>query len=241
MLSDHRRHLHRTATGTAVEAADIALSERLSRHRHHPVVQGLAAANKLADQMPLLGLSAAVLLFGWGAGDRRAVRAGTRMAAALGAAAAGKYALKKLVSRTRPNVLHEHGRYEVEPLGPDTGPWHSFPSGHTAGSVAVARAAAREYPGAAVPLLGTAGAVGAAQLPLGAHHLSDVLAGLAVGLAAEAATDRVLEALARRRGPLGRLARLVLPRPPGVQRALAAAAWSPPPLARRIERLRRLG
>jgi membrane-associated phospholipid phosphatase len=62
---------------------------------------------------------------------------------------------------------------------------NAFPSGHTAGAVAVAQAVAHEAPGAAGSLRLAAGAAGALQVPRGAHYLTDVIAGAAVGWLAE--------------------------------------------------------
>jgi membrane-associated phospholipid phosphatase len=92
-------------------------------------------------------------------------------------------------------VLLEEGRYEVEPFGPDEGEWHSFPSGHTAGSVAVARAVGRVYPQARTAVYGGAAAVALIQIPRGAHYPADVAAGTVVGLVAEAAINRVADYL----------------------------------------------
>ena len=72
-----------------------------------------------------------------------------------------------------------------------------FPSGHTAGAVAVARACARHYPPARAPAYAWAAGVAAAQVPRCAHYPSDVAGGALVGLAAEAAADRLLLALVR--------------------------------------------
>src|SRR3954468_11264406 len=78
---------------------------------------------------------------------------------------------------------------------PDQGPWHSFPSSHTAGGVALARAVVRGWPGARWPAYAGAAAVGPVQVPRGAHYPSDVLAGVVVGIAAEAVVHRLVPAL----------------------------------------------
>ena len=76
----------------------------------------------------------------------------------------------------------------------------SFPSGHSAGAIAVARAFAREYPEYRAPALGAAGLIALAQIPRCAHYPSDVGAGLAVGVAAEAAVAALWPAAAESRG-----------------------------------------
>lgn len=187
----------RVEPGSAAEEADVELAARLAGRKDHPLMRALGAASEVGDQPPLLLLCGGLLAYGVLAGDRRATQAGGRMLAALLLATGVKAGLKRLVSRTRPNVLLDEGRYEVQPLGPDEGPWHSFPSGHTAGSVAVARAAARVYPEARWGAYAGAAAVALIQVPRGAHYPVDVAAGALVGLAAEAVVDEV----ARRLGP----------------------------------------
>lgn len=100
-----------------------------------------------------------------------------------------KTGLKRLVSRTRPNVLLDDGQYELEAFGPDEGSWQSFPSGHTAGSVAVARALGRAYPQARTAAYAGAAAVALVQIPRGAHYPADVVGGAVVGVLAEAAIN----------------------------------------------------
>ncbi|MDB5511269.1 MAG: phosphatase family protein [Enterovirga sp.] len=128
----------------------------------------------------------------------KVAEAGARMLGSVLLATALKSAVKRLVSRTRPNVLLDEGIYAVEPLGPDEGPWHSFPSGHTADATAMARALARVYPGATLPAYGAALAIGAVQVPRGAHYPVDVAAGLVVGAAAEAIVHQAARAAHKR-------------------------------------------
>jgi membrane-associated phospholipid phosphatase len=160
-------------------------------------VRGLGTMSEVGNQPPLLALSGAVLAFGVLAGNRRATQAGIRMVGSLVLATLIKTGLKRLIARTRPNVLLQEGRYEVEPFGPDEGPWHSFPSGHTAGSVAVARAAGRIYPEVCPVAYTAAAAIALVQIPRGAHYPADVAACAIVGLAAEAAVDRIAHHLLR--------------------------------------------
>jgi membrane-associated phospholipid phosphatase len=189
--------LGRTHVQTASDAedTDVAIAAHLASRRDHPVVRSLGTMSEVGDQPPLLVLSGAVLAFGVLAGNRRATQAGIRMVGSLVLATWIKTGLKRLVARTRPNVLLQEGRYEVEACGPDEGPWHSFPSGHTAGSVAVSRAAARIYPEARTAAYTAAAAIALVQIPRGAHYPADVAAGAIVGLVAEAAVDRVIQHL----------------------------------------------
>jgi membrane-associated phospholipid phosphatase len=168
-----------------VEEADIAIAERLGAHRHHPVVRGLGALSEIADQAPSLAACGALLAAGMVFGKPRIAEASARMLASVLVAAAMKSAVKNLVARTRPRVLLEEDRYEVQTLGPDGGDWHSFPSGHTAGAVAAARGLARAYPEAAMPAYGAAAIIGAVQIPRAKHYPLDVAAGAVIGVVAE--------------------------------------------------------
>lgn len=182
---------HDSAATGPIEAADIAVATSLARHRDHPAMRAVGAVSELADQPPLIVGAGALLALGLARGDRRLAEAGGRGLASVLVATLIKGGIKRLVGRTRPNVLMDEGDYEVRALAPNEGPWHSFPSGHTAGATAVARAVVRVYPGARLPAYGAAVAVGLVQLPRGAHYPIDVAAGLVVGIVAEAVVDRL--------------------------------------------------
>ena len=64
----------------------------------------------------------------------------------------------------------------------------SFPSGHSAGAIAAARAFSREFPEYGAVAIGGAGVIAASQVPRCAHYPTDVAAGIAIGLVAEALT-----------------------------------------------------
>jgi undecaprenyl-diphosphatase len=69
---------------------------------------------------------------------------------------------------------------------------NSFPSGHTAGAVAVAQAVAHESTAAGLPLQAAALGVAAMQPRRGKHYVSDVVAGAAIGWASERAAGALL-------------------------------------------------
>lgn len=139
--------------------------------------------------------------FGWGALrlvlDQRTDRRGAwvaagGLAATLGLeSAAVNVGLKGLVRRPRPVAQTRAGR-EFRTT--------SFPSGHAASSFAAATFLGRG--GEWAPLFGVAVTVTSSRVILGVHHLSDVVAGAAVGvgfgLAGRAATRRVEEYLVAR-------------------------------------------
>jgi membrane-associated phospholipid phosphatase len=76
----------------------------------------------------------------------------------------------------------------------------SFPSGHSAGAAAVASAFARDFPEYRTQAYAAAGLIALAQVPRCAHYPSDVGAGIAIGIASDAAVAEGLEAL-RLAGP----------------------------------------
>lgn len=174
-----------------IEQADVAAAAKAGEQRHHPVVRAAGALAKGADQPPMFTLASAVLGAGMALGSRRTAEAGGRMLIALTVATAVKAAIKASVVRTRPNVLWDEGRYETGVWGPNEAPWNSFPSGHTANAVSVARAVARVVPEARPALWAAAAVAGGVQVPRGAHHPLDVAAGAVVGLVAEVVADRV--------------------------------------------------
>lgn len=171
---------------TRLEAADIASAVSLARAKDRPAVRALARASEIGSWQALFALSAATLAWGLVSRDRRLADAGRGMLQAGILASLVKTTVKRTVHRTRPNVLMDEGLYARGRPGTGIGPWQSFPSGHAALSVAVARAAGRAYPEfAGVASLGAAGVV-AVQVVRGAHFPADVLAGALIGLAAEA-------------------------------------------------------
>lgn len=189
-----------------VEKADVTAAAYLGRFRDEPVVKAAGHASELADQPPMFALSGGVLALGLATGDARLAGTGARMLAALALATGAKAAVKAVVARTRPHKALDEGRYESGLLGPNEGPWNSFPSGHTANAVAVARVVSRAYPGAVGPAAMAAAFVGLIQVPRGAHYPIDVAAGALVGWAAEEISHRALAPLEDLGRPWGRRA-----------------------------------
>jgi membrane-associated phospholipid phosphatase len=104
--------------------------------------------------------------------------------------------LFKLSGRMRPKLLLEQGLYGFEPftMGYD---YRSFPSGHATTCGAALMALALAFPRWRWPLLAIAVAIAATRVAITAHYLSDILAGLALGMACALAAD----AIWRRRWP----------------------------------------
>ena len=165
-----------------------------ARELFAPVADSAAGAvlhpiSKLADQPQLRAISAALIVAGIFARNQRLTRAGSRMIMAHEAATFAKDTIKTDVERTRPrsagskrDAKPRKGKRQAKEVT-------SFPSGHTSGAIAVARAFSREFPEYAAPALGAAAFLALLQVVRDAHYPTDVLAGVAVGLAAEKGTD----------------------------------------------------
>ena len=177
-----------------VARADEALTHRAARLRDRPLMKLFATLLEGADQPPLIAASAGTLAIGLLARRGDLARGGARMLASHLLATGAKLAVKHQFDRTRPSEAIEHGhRFERGDEGGHAE--KSFPSGHTAGAVAVARAAAHEIDGAAIPATLGAVVVAAGQAPAGNHYLSDVVAGAVIGWASEAVVGAVFDRL----------------------------------------------
>lgn len=182
------------------ERIDAALAHAAAKHRDRPAVRAAAFVAEIADQPPLITVCVATAAAGAVLGKPRLLRAGLRMLASELLATGVKSVVKRYVARTRPNKMLEDGRYalhaDVEGEKRE-GPWSSFPSGHTAGAVAVARAFTREYPEAAPAMAAAATFVGLVQPVSGAHFPSDVAVGGVVGFASEGLVNAAANAVRR--------------------------------------------
>ena len=186
----------------ALLAADAAAAEAALPYQGSPAMEALGRFASLGDQPPLRTLCAATIAAGLAGGNRRLARAGLRMLVAHTLATLAKDFVKLRVDRTRPRSKGERGKDHVPRPGRHTAKeTTSFPSGHSAGAAAVARAFARDYPEYAAPAYAAAGALALAQIPRCAHYPTDVGAGLAIGLAAEAAVDIGLRLVEERPSP----------------------------------------
>jgi membrane-associated phospholipid phosphatase len=173
----------------ALMDADAAAMEAVEPYADHGAVKALSWYSELGDQPQMLALSGGLLGLGLVRGDGRMARAGLRMIAAHLLATGAKNFIKRRIDRTRPRSKSGPSGHHMKPGRRHAKEETSFPSGHSAGAIAVARAFSREYPGYRAPALGAAGLIALAQIPRCAHYPSDVGAGLAIGLAAEAAVN----------------------------------------------------
>ncbi|MEV6520866.1 phosphatase PAP2 family protein [Longispora sp. NPDC051575] len=162
--------------------------ERLMRQvasAHSPVLDkvlptlGRAANNSLL----WMGVAGALAL----TGNPRARRAAMRGLAAVAITSASVNLFGKgLTGRRRPSpeAVPLSRRLRRAPITT------SFPSGHSASAAAFATGVALELPGVAAPVAVAAAAVAASRVFTGAHHPSDVVAGVAIGVGVGLATRR---------------------------------------------------
>lgn len=155
----------------------------------------VATIGKLGDQPELRTLSAMVIAGGLLGGNRRLFRAGIRMLLAHELATLGKDLVKEQFDRTRPHSAKSRREQAVKPGKHTAKTMTSFPSGHSAGSTAVARAFARDYPQHQAPALAAAATVSAMQVPRLNHYPTDVAAGMVLGVVSEAIASAVLPEL----------------------------------------------
>ncbi len=185
---DARRNLDRALERVA--RADAKIVDAVEPHRETPPVKALSFASKIGDQPPLRTLSASLILAGLLASNARLARAGARMLLAHELATVAKNFVKDRVDRTRPRSAQSLSDRKMRAGRNPTKEESSFPSGHSAGALAVARAFSREFPEYQGLAHTAASLVAIAQVPRCAHYLTDVGAGLVIGAAAEAVINQ---------------------------------------------------
>jgi undecaprenyl-diphosphatase len=114
-------------------------------------------------------------------------RLGLAALLANGASHAVVHVLKRVVARPRP--CDSDGRALALVALPDP---FSFPSGHAAAATAVAATLTLREPNLGFALVPLAVAVAASRVALRVHHVTDVVAGAALGLGAAVGVTRLL-------------------------------------------------
>jgi membrane-associated phospholipid phosphatase len=184
-----------SAAGRKLVRADRKTAQAVLPYEGSLPIRMLGHVADLGDQPPLRFLCAALIAAGLVSGNRRLAGAGARMLVAHTMATWAKDFVKHRVDRTRPSSSGKPGKDSKPRPGHDHAKEEtSFPSGHSAGAAAVARAYARDYPEHAVPAHAAAALLALAQIPRCAHYPTDVGAGVAIGVAAEWAVERARRA-----------------------------------------------
>src|SRR5579859_1042681 len=158
-----------------IERRDHRVMRRLNRWRAPRWVRyWMIAATRLGDGW--LWYSLALILLVVGGPQRYAAVSASALAAIVGV---GVFKLlKRLSHRQRPCQLEPHCWSKVLP--PDR---FSFPSGHTMTAFSIALVVSYFYPSLEGPLFFLAISIGISRVVLGMHFLSDVLAGMVLGVA----------------------------------------------------------
>lgn len=167
-----------------LEQRDIETAEAAGRERHRPLVRWAGWASEIADQPQLASLCGFTMLAGIATGRPSLAGTGLRMLLAHGLATAAKGWIKNRVRRSRPNVVIDGGRYDRDAGKTKDPKERSFPSGHTAGAIAVAGVVAWRHPAMAAPALALAATASLVQLPRAKHYPSDLAAGALIGVVA---------------------------------------------------------
>src|SRR5262249_40101705 len=158
-----------------IERRDHRVMRRINRWRAPRWIRiWMIAATRMGDGWIWYALGLLILGFG---GEERFVAVGSAWLAALVGVLVFK-GLKKLSQRPRPCQIEPHCWSKVLP--PDQ---FSFPSGHTMTAFSVALVISYFYPGMEGPLYFLAFSIGISRVMLGMHFLSDVLAGVVLGVA----------------------------------------------------------
>lgn len=169
--------------------ADAAAAKRLAEVGDSVWLDRISS---LADQPQMRTLCAALIAAGLAGGRRsgygpKLARAGVRMLIAHELATFAKDRVKQRIERRRPRSRRNGHDHKPRPGRRTDKELTSFPSGHAAGASATARALAREIPALTPVATLVGGTLALLQLPRSAHYPTDTAAGLAIGLAAEAA------------------------------------------------------
>src|SRR5688572_22351420 len=135
-----------TETVQRIAERDKEIADKAGEYSETPPVRVLSRVAKLGDQPELRLISGSVIVAGLLLRRGRLFRAGVRMLLAHEAATAAKDLIKSRVDRTRPHSANSKEDAKPKPGRKQAKRFRSFPSGHSAGSVAVAQAFAREYP-----------------------------------------------------------------------------------------------
>ncbi|HKT47504.1 MAG TPA: phosphatase PAP2 family protein [Candidatus Acidoferrales bacterium] len=157
-----------------IERRDHRVMRRINRWRAPRWIRiWMIAATRMGDGWIWYGLGLLLLAFG---GAQRFAAVGAAGLAAITGVFVFKL-LKRLSHRPRPCHLEPHCWSKVLP--PDQ---FSFPSGHTMTAFSIALVISYFYPGLEGPLYFLAASIAVSRVVLGMHFLSDVLAGIVLGV-----------------------------------------------------------
>ncbi|MGO4593449.1 phosphatase PAP2 family protein [Leifsonia sp. 2TAF2] len=184
MAASRRRRHSRIPLPARIKRADARVAERINARTTGAASDGFWRGLTRAANHGKLWFAAAAVLLALGR-----PRAAARGLASLGIASlVANLVGKRLVGGDRPALtsIPIARRLERSPTSP------SFPSGHTASAAAFATGVALEWPVAGAALAPLAAGVGYSRLHTGAHWLSDVAGGAAIGAGAALALKAIV-------------------------------------------------
>jgi undecaprenyl-diphosphatase len=173
--------------------ADIALARVISRHVTQTIERPSQTLTLLADERFLL-LAAGGIWLAARLGDGTQRRHANHLALSVLATSLLPHLMKGMVAQERPDRAVVHGfRHGIPRSG---NAYDAFPSGHAVHVGAIASALSWMHPRWTPIVWSVGGLIAATRVVLLAHWLSDVLVGLATGVAIER-TIRLLSGPAR--------------------------------------------
>lgn len=155
----------------AIKSSAVTRSSQIVSDALYPLGIGVPAALYLAGVLNVFDDRCSA--------SPNAARAGVQIGTTMAAATAITLGLKQAFDRKRPYQAYPEC---ITNRASDSDP--SFPSGHSAGSAALATSLSLVYPQwyVIVPSVGYALWTGFARMNLGMHYITDVMAGYAVGV-----------------------------------------------------------
>lgn len=158
-----------------IEQRDHRLMRRMNRWRAPRWIRyWMIAATRMGDGWLWYALGVMLMVYG---GQQKFAAVGAAGASAIFGVLVFKL-LKRLSQRPRPCQLEPHCWSRVLP--PDK---FSFPSGHTMTAFSIALVVSYFYPALEGTLFFVAFSIAVSRIVLGMHFLSDVLAGIVLGIA----------------------------------------------------------
>ena len=188
-----RRMPHRGIITLPPSRADLALSQACARAVTPAIARVLQVVTWLADEKVLLG--ATVLFWTYTRLGRRndIARPADHMLWCVALAGILPHLVKRLVDRKRPDRVVVHGRRHGIPRSGNA--WDSFPSGHALHLGAIAQPLTRLCPDRfRILVWPSVIALAATRIMLLAHYVSDVVAGLILGVVLDSIVGRNLAA-----------------------------------------------
>jgi membrane-associated phospholipid phosphatase len=189
---------HRGLITLAPTHSDLVVSRACARRATPEVERVLQVVTWLADEKVVLG--AAILFWTYARLSRREneiARRANHLLYCVALAGMLPHVFKRLVDRKRPDRLVVHGRRHGIPRSGNA--WDSFPSGHALHLGAIAGSLVRLCPDSLRPFVWPSiTALASTRIMLLAHYLSDVMAGLVLGVALDKIVGRLLGSVAAR-------------------------------------------